>query len=165
MGCSSSKDSVQGDEGDKYASIQNLGAAAHLPTTGPLSAKEYKARLATSEGTQTVHFPMTGVTIRYAFVSQRGYYPGSPDKANQDSLCVHTHFGGDPEQVFVGVFDGHGEYGTQCSQFAKDKVRAAWDCDANGEAGLGTWGSGASASRRLEQRLPAAVATRARADV
>lgn len=94
-----------------------------LHCAGPLTAKDYKARLSTSEGTQTIYFPHTNITIRYAFVSQRGYYPDSPDKANQDSLCVHTHFGGDPEQVFFGVFDGHGEYGTQCSQFAKDKVR------------------------------------------
>ncbi|KAJ9512342.1 hypothetical protein QJQ45_012886 [Haematococcus lacustris] len=46
------------------------------------------------------------ITLRYAFVSQRGYYPDTPSKANQDSLCIHTHFGGDPEQVFFGVFDG-----------------------------------------------------------
>jgi hypothetical protein len=72
---------------------------------------------------QVVVLPKAGLTLRYAFVSQRGYYPGSPDKPNQDSLCVHTAFGGEPDQAFFGVFDGHGEFGTQCSQFAKDKVR------------------------------------------
>jgi hypothetical protein len=122
MGCGSSKDSSNHGDGQAFTDLNLL---AHLPTTGPLSAKEYKARLATSEGTQTVHFPKTGITLRYAFVSQRGYYPGAPTKANQDSLCVHTHFG-DSEQAFFGIFDGHGEFGTACSQYAKDKVRAAW---------------------------------------
>eukprot|EP00798_Chlamydomonas_sp_ICE-L_P004753 gene4753-34503_t len=97
-------------------------ANGHLPTTGPLTAKDYKSRLTTSEGTQNLFFPQTGYTMRYAFVTQRGLYPDAPDKANQDSLCVHTYFGGDPEQALFGVFDGHGEYGTQCSQYAKDKV-------------------------------------------
>lgn len=41
---------------------------------------------------------------------------------------MHTHFGGEPDQAFFGVFDGHGEYGTQCSQFAKDKVRGRGLC-------------------------------------
>eukprot|EP00983_Pelagomonas_calceolata_P096373 1158122-Pelagomonas_calceolata.AAC.7 len=60
--------------------------------------------------------------VKYAFVSLRGLYPSAPDKPNQDSLCVHTHYGGDPESAFFGIFDGHGEFGTECSQFAKDKV-------------------------------------------
>jgi hypothetical protein len=91
--------------------------------TCPLTAREYKERLVTSEGTQSVTLPRSGYTIRYAYVSQRGYYPDSPDKANQDSFCVHTSFNGDPEQHLFGVFDGHGDCGTQSSQFARDKVR------------------------------------------
>jgi hypothetical protein len=129
MGCSSSKESHDGDHHPRGARARKeepdpAGAAIanYLPTTGPLTAKDYKSRLASSEGTQTLYFPHSRITIRYAFVSQRGYYPDCPDKANQDSLCIHTHFGGDPEQAFFGVFDGHGEHGTQCSQFAKDKV-------------------------------------------
>ncbi|KAF8060315.1 protein phosphatase 2C [Scenedesmus sp. PABB004] len=89
---------------------------------GPLTAREYKARLVTSEGTQCVTLPRSGYTIRYAYVSQRGYYPDSPDKPNQDSFCVHTSFNGDPEQHLFGVFDGHGDAGTLSSQFARDKV-------------------------------------------
>jgi serine/threonine protein phosphatase PrpC len=69
-----------------------------------------------------VTLPRSGYTIRYAYVSQRGYYPDSPDKPNQDSFCVHTSFNGDAEQHLFGVFDGHGDCGTQSSQFARDKV-------------------------------------------
>jgi hypothetical protein len=59
------------------------GSSLYLPSTGPLTAKEYKERLVTSEGTQTVYLPESKYTIRYAYVSQRGYYPDSPDKLNQ----------------------------------------------------------------------------------
>jgi len=101
------------------------GPDAYLPSCGPLSAREYKARLASSEGTQSLDFPQAGYSLRYAFVSQRGLYPDSPDKANQDALAVHPHFAGDPEQLFIGVFDGHGEAGTACAQFARDRVPEA----------------------------------------
>eukprot|EP00879_Flechtneria_rotunda_P007816 GHRR01008191.1.p1 GENE.GHRR01008191.1~~GHRR01008191.1.p1 ORF type:complete len:736 (+),score=253.14 GHRR01008191.1:238-2445(+) len=128
MGCGSSKDkNVQRSNSRKYlASGAGNDGFPGIPLynapAGPLTAKEYKERLVTSEGTQSVHLPRSGYTIRYAFVSQRGYYPDSPDKQNQDSFCVHTSFNGDPEQLLFGVFDGHGEAGTQCSQFARDKV-------------------------------------------
>ncbi|BDA47891.1 Protein phosphatase 2C and cyclic nucleotide-binding/kinase domain-containing protein [Coccomyxa sp. Obi] len=60
--------------------------------------------------------------LRYAFVSQRGYYPEALDKENQDAVCVYRRYGGDSEQLFFGVFDGHGQQGTSCAQFAKDTV-------------------------------------------
>jgi len=73
--------------------------------------------------TKTKRAPL--LQVKYAFASLRGLYPNASDKPNQDSLCVHTHYGGDPEQAFFGIFDGHGEFGTECSQFAKDRVRAS----------------------------------------
>jgi hypothetical protein len=102
-----------------------LGLTAHFPKTGPLKLAEYKERLVTSNGTQSVYLAGSGCTLRYAYVTQRGYYPEAPDKTNQDSFCVMTNFGGDLEQMFFGVFDGHGEFGTQCSQFARRKVRVS----------------------------------------
>lgn len=113
-------------EGDKPSSKRDI----YLPSSelatnspyGPLSAKQYKRRQQSSGSTQTLHLPYSGYNITYAYVSQRGYYPDTLDKPSQDSLCVHTYFNGDPDQMFIGVFDGHGETGTSCSQFAKDKV-------------------------------------------
>ncbi|GIL79333.1 hypothetical protein Vretimale_16527 [Volvox reticuliferus] len=125
MGCANSKDIGPGPPGKEYTDLNNAYDAGVLSvylTGGPLTAKDYKERLVSSEGTQTVFMPQSGYTIRYAFVSQRGYYPDAPSKANQDSFSVQTYFGGDAEQCFFGVYDGHGEYGTQCSQFAKEKV-------------------------------------------
>ena len=90
---------------------------------GPLTQKDYSQRIVTSGSTQVVSVPEHGFSLSYAYVSQRGYYPESLDKPNQDCFCVHTNFGGDPNCHFFGVFDGHGEHGTACSQFARDRVR------------------------------------------
>jgi hypothetical protein len=87
QGCSGSKEFDR--EKRRREDLKDVGESQagvtqnYLPTSGPLTAKDYKSRLATSEGTQTLYFPQSRLTIRYAFVSQRGYYPDSPDKANQ----------------------------------------------------------------------------------
>lgn len=128
MGCGSSKPADHRATSRRYLNyaggqFSGDGESLYLPSTGPLTAKEYKERLTTSDGTQTVYLPESRYSIRYAYVSQRGYYPDSPDKLNQDAFCVHTYFGGEGEQHFFGVFDGHGEFGTQAAQFARDRVR------------------------------------------
>ena len=49
------------------------------------------------------------------------------DKDNQDQYCILEQFGSQasPSQwSLFAVFDGHGKYGTQCAQFAKQKVRS-----------------------------------------
>ncbi|XP_027173948.1 protein phosphatase 2C and cyclic nucleotide-binding/kinase domain-containing protein [Coffea eugenioides] len=74
------------------------------------------------EGSRTVKVPTGNYELRYSFLSQRGYYPDALDKANQDSFCIHTPFGTSPGDHFFGVFDGHGEFGAQCSQFVKRKL-------------------------------------------
>jgi hypothetical protein len=61
--------------------------------------------------------------IRYAWLSQRGYYPGQPDKANQDTVLVQEGVADNPQQHLFAVLDGHGEYGAECAVFAKAKVR------------------------------------------
>lgn len=133
MGCGGSKEQAATRHNSRkyHAGIGHAGEdgfqgiSLYTAPAGPLTAKDYKERLVTSEGTQSVSLPRSGYTIRYAYVSQRGYYPDSPDKLNQDAFCVHTAFNGDPEQHMFGVFDGHGDCGTQASQFARDKVNSA----------------------------------------
>lgn len=75
-----------------------------------------------SDGSRTIKIPSGNYELRYSYLSQRGFYPDALDKANQDSFCIHTPFGPDPEDNFFGVFDGHGEFGAQCSQFVKRKL-------------------------------------------
>jgi serine/threonine protein phosphatase PrpC len=74
------------------------------------------------DGSRKVRVPVGNYELRYSFLSQRGYYPDSLDKPNQDSFCIHTPFGTSPDDNFFGVFDGHGEYGAQCSQFVKRRL-------------------------------------------
>ncbi|PIA64807.1 hypothetical protein AQUCO_00100346v1 [Aquilegia coerulea] len=75
-----------------------------------------------ADGSRTVKVPSGNYELRYSYLSQRGYYPDALDKANQDSFCIHTPFGTNPDDHFFGVFDGHGEYGAPCSQFVKQKL-------------------------------------------
>ena len=63
---------------------------------------------------------INGVTMTYAYVSQRGFYPEEPFKANQDAYCVHDKgLCTDRDDAFFGVFDGHGKDGDGCAIFAK----------------------------------------------
>jgi len=70
--------------------------------------------------------PIKGVvydyTIKYVYVSQRGYYPSDPHKANQDSYAICGSILGDDSCNLFGVFDGHGSYGDLCSYRAADDV-------------------------------------------
>jgi serine/threonine protein phosphatase PrpC/CRP-like cAMP-binding protein len=63
-----------------------------------------------------------GVSVRYAYLSQRGYYPDDAYKANQDSYSVTHNFSGRKSDAFFGVYDGHGRDGDKCSQFARDHL-------------------------------------------
>ncbi|XP_020548575.1 probable protein phosphatase 2C 35 isoform X1 [Sesamum indicum] len=69
-----------------------------------------------------VDVPSHRFRLGYSVLTQRGYYPESPDKENQDSYCIRTNIQGNPNVHFFGVFDGHGLFGTQCSNFVKDRL-------------------------------------------
>eukprot|EP00522_Entomoneis_paludosa_P019039 CAMPEP_0172446834 /NCGR_PEP_ID=MMETSP1065-20121228/6320_1 /TAXON_ID=265537 /ORGANISM="Amphiprora paludosa, Strain CCMP125" /LENGTH=797 /DNA_ID=CAMNT_0013198023 /DNA_START=338 /DNA_END=2731 /DNA_ORIENTATION=- len=68
------------------------------------------------------------LSLRYAYFSQRGFYPDDPFKPNQDSYCVHeatsqiTHNGVVRMDSLFGVFDGHGKDGHGCAQFARTNL-------------------------------------------
>ncbi|XP_027332627.1 probable protein phosphatase 2C 35 isoform X2 [Abrus precatorius] len=66
--------------------------------------------------------PSRNFILEYTFLTQRGFYPDSPDKENQDSLCISTQIQGNPNVHFFGVYDGHGQFGSQCSNFVKDRL-------------------------------------------
>ncbi|GAB4819083.1 hypothetical protein N2152v2_006129 [Parachlorella kessleri] len=84
--------------------------------------KEQEQRPVVTDGTRSVSVPGSRLVIKYAFLSQRGYYPDAPDKANQDTCCATEQLGGHADQHFFGVFDGHGECGSECAVFAKEKI-------------------------------------------
>ncbi|XP_042518127.1 probable protein phosphatase 2C 35 isoform X2 [Macadamia integrifolia] len=66
--------------------------------------------------------PSHNFHLEFSVLTQRGYYPDSPEKENQDSFCIKTQVQGNPNLHFFGVFDGHGQFGTQCSNFVKDRL-------------------------------------------
>jgi hypothetical protein len=64
-----------------------------------------------------------GLRLRYAYFSQKGYYPDDPHKANQDAYSVVERFGArESNDAFFGVYDGHGRDGDLCAQFARDNM-------------------------------------------
>jgi serine/threonine protein phosphatase PrpC len=61
-----------------------------------------------------------GITVRYAYLSQRGFYPDDPFKANQDAYSVHHPLRSD--DALFGVYDGHGKDGDGCAIYAKTNL-------------------------------------------
>jgi serine/threonine protein phosphatase PrpC/CRP-like cAMP-binding protein len=87
---------------------------------GPMTNSEIQQRIDSIEKTKTATFG--GIKVRYAYLSQRGYYPDDAHKPNQDSYSVNHDFVGEGTDAFFGVYDGHGRDGDGCSQFARDQL-------------------------------------------
>ncbi|KAL3769544.1 hypothetical protein ACHAW5_006296 [Stephanodiscus triporus] len=81
----------------------------------PMTKSQIDSRIKSINETCVATFG--GVSVRYAWLSQRGYYPDQLNKANQDD-CISMHNFADREtDAFFGVFDGHGNYGDECAKF------------------------------------------------
>ncbi|CAH9129865.1 unnamed protein product [Cuscuta epithymum] len=94
----------EGDNREKQGAVSDQ---THIPTARPL---------------QIAHVPSHNLRLEYSVLTQRGYYPESPQKENQDSYCIKSQLLGNPNVHFCGVFDGHGQFGTECSIFVKDRL-------------------------------------------
>ncbi|CAM9579284.1 unnamed protein product [Pylaiella littoralis] len=110
MGCARSKEQADAPStnGDGSNSSQ------------PLNQREIQERIDAPPSSETIQ--IGGCSLRFAFVSQRGFYPDDRDKANQDAYGVATHFDGDPSKALFTVFDGHGKEGDLCAMFCKDTL-------------------------------------------
>ncbi|GFH53660.1 protein kinase A [Chaetoceros tenuissimus] len=78
------------------------------------------ARLHVCEETEELE--LGGLKIRYAYMSQRGYYPDDENKPNQDTYTIAEDFANERADAFFAVFDGHGRDGDKCAQFAKKYI-------------------------------------------
>ena len=90
-----------------------------------LTTSEYLKRLDHPEEPKS--FVHDGIAIRYAWVSQRGYYPDAPNKDNQDAYKCMDDYGVSKtglQRSFFAVFDGHGKDGHFCARFARDVLHA-----------------------------------------
>ena len=54
--------------------------------------------------------------------SQRGYYPDTPNKRNQDACLVLPPKDTNGRAGYFGVYDGHGTYGDKVSEFVRDSL-------------------------------------------
>ncbi|GAA0174693.1 non-receptor serine/threonine protein kinase [Lithospermum erythrorhizon] len=113
--------SDDGDEAETRDQLNQLSLSRD-PEIGITRLSRVSSQFLPADGLRTVKVPTGNYELRYSFLSQRGYYPDALDKPNQDSFCIHTPFGTSPDDHFFGVFDGHGEFGAQCSQFVKRKL-------------------------------------------
>ncbi len=64
--------------------------------------------------------------LHWGEYSRPGNDPMKAVKENQDSLVVLDGYGGRSDQMFFGVFDGHGPAGALASAFCKKRVPEAW---------------------------------------
>ena len=102
------------------------GSKFKSPARGPtgypsaLTQKEILDRLDCPKAVR--HTTISGLDFSYAYVSQRGFYPDSLDKPNQDSFSVLPKLERINNTAFFAVYDGHGSTGHLCAQFAREKV-------------------------------------------
>ena len=120
MGCSSSTPSV------KSVSDSGVSGAIISTTVGSytkiINEKCSRIRLDHCKDIKTLYLDGENYkySVRYVYVSQRGYYPQSLNKPNQDSYLICENMCGDENCHLFGVFDGHGEYGDYVSHYAAD---------------------------------------------
>ena len=122
MGCANSRSN---DLVNSPRPHHSSGSGGMKPN--PLTEQELQQRIDAAKQSQSLE--LGGVSFRYAWVSQRGYYPESPDKDNQDCYVISPSFGPTSEQqAFFGIFDGHGKDGHHCARFARDHVSLILRC-------------------------------------
>ncbi|CAL5058821.1 unnamed protein product [Urochloa decumbens] len=118
---STGSDDSSDDVGEDEDALNQMNTTRES-TVGISRLSRVSSQFLPPDGSRKVQVPLGNYDLRYSSLSQRGYYPESLDKPNQDSYCIHTPFGSSPDDHFFGVFDGHGEYGAQCSQFVKRRL-------------------------------------------
>ncbi|XVF66337.1 hypothetical protein PTKIN_Ptkin10aG0027500 [Pterospermum kingtungense] len=82
----------------------------------------HNKNILTQRSLAEVPVPSHNFSLQYSVLTQRGYYPDTDEWENQDSFCIKTQIQGNPNVHFFGVFDGHGDYGAECSNFVKDRL-------------------------------------------
>ena len=122
MGCFSSKSSaidLKGSESNSYR-LSNLS--------------QHEIELRTDASKKAEEFYHSGISIKYAWASQRGYYPDAPDKENQDSYSILPMVrikDGRSDVALFGVYDGHGEDGHLAARYARNQVNSKHTCQLN----------------------------------
>jgi serine/threonine protein phosphatase PrpC len=110
---------------DGRASISKTPAQRAYPYAWPMGSEKAARYLSSAEVRARFDYEAeesallaNGTRICWAVASQRGYYPTSPDKPNQDAFKIDC----DGRIHCFSVFDGHGPAGHDCSAFASRAV-------------------------------------------
>lgn len=98
-----------------------VDAQKEFERENPLTKQDMRARIEISQQAELFELG-GGLTLRYAYMSQRGYYPESLNKNNQDAFKVVRNFNGVADHLLLGVFDGHGQDGDGVSYFVRDNI-------------------------------------------
>jgi hypothetical protein len=122
MGCGGSKEAPDEKAEGTETIDRNSAVDRGVSLSGPLSESDLKARIIGNDVAEEFKLGKTGFTLRYAAVSQRGYYPEDLYKANQDRFVVCPNFNKKEDQILLGVFDGHGVEGDGASEFCKRNI-------------------------------------------
>jgi len=126
MGCiNSAFVAGHADSGDKTNAKANASSRKNSHDEVSLAKIDFEMDEKDSNLTgskKTLSMKFGNFNISYAVLSQRGYYPESPNKANQDAFTVVTNLFGDSHQALFAVFDGHGKDGDKCARFCKKQV-------------------------------------------
>jgi serine/threonine protein phosphatase PrpC len=85
---------------------------------GGLGAEDIEKRRISKEGSTTT----ADLAIDFAVLTQRGYYPSTPTKPNQDAYLAIPQLNGDENVSLFAVFDGHGAVGHTCARFTAGKL-------------------------------------------
>lgn len=120
MGCTNSKNAYEANSSppkdisrssyeDTQRNIQSVTAKMEIKNDG---------RVEEPSRTQTI--VVGGYAFQFAFVSQRGLYPDSPKKPNQDSYSAIPKL--TDKSAFFGVYDGHGAEGHKVAWYARDTL-------------------------------------------
>uniref|UniRef100_A0A7S2E854 cGMP-dependent protein kinase n=1 Tax=Ditylum brightwellii TaxID=49249 RepID=A0A7S2E854_9STRA len=114
MGCSQSKRST-----DAAITSKKRGSGDQNGDDF-MSNAEIQSRIESIEETKKATFG--GLSVRYAYLTQRGYYPDDAHKPNQDAYSVTHPFEEKETDAFFGVYDGHGRDGDKCAQYVRDNL-------------------------------------------
>jgi serine/threonine protein phosphatase PrpC len=129
-------DHVDDDDADNGLDTDedaNDGAARGPRSAPAISARSRHISFPHGEGIMDVApIPSVSVLQDLSGCSKAGWEPprtphvvGAPlevRKENQDAFCAFSPFASSPNQIFLGVFDGHGAAGRAIAQFVRDEV-------------------------------------------
>lgn len=118
---SASRDARKGVTNADRSDRPSREEGAELDENGVMTEAEIARRTVCSAETKTAELGSgdNKIRVKYAFWTQRGYYPDDLNKANQDSFSITHNFAGVKQDSLFAIYDGHGRDGHDCADFAK----------------------------------------------